>query len=257
VAKNQYSDFYRRCRRRLPLSLSAEQQWRQLPPLTFTRPDFAVAGVLEPAYRMGGDAFDYGHDRTGLRFEITDAMGHGVEAMLLSTASSAALRHARTEDGPLEQAYRAADRILSEQFGDSRFVTGILGHLDPATRTLTWINAGHPLPLLVRERRLVGPLACRPSMPMGLGGAVVEVARQRLEPGDRVLFYTDGVTDARHEDEAFGVERLGGYLQRATLDGLDAPETLRQISIAVLSHADDELSDDSSLLLIEIRVPAG
>jgi serine phosphatase RsbU (regulator of sigma subunit) len=257
VSKSQYSDWYRRCRRRRSLSLSAEQQWRQLPPLTFTRPDFTVAGILEPAYRMGGDAFDYCHDPSGLRFDITDAMGHGVEAMLLSTAATAALRHARTRDLALPDAYRAADGILAEQFGDSRFVTGVLGHLDPGRRILTWINAGHPLPLLVRGGRVAGPLACQPSMPMGLGGTVVEVAEHHLEPGDRVLFYTDGVLDAGRGDERFGLDRLADHLQQACLEGLGAAETLRRLSLAVLAHARHDLSDDSSLLLIESRADPG
>jgi hypothetical protein len=251
VAKNQYSDWFRRARRRHDLSLSAESQWRQLPPLTFTRPDFTVAGALEPAYEMGGDAFDYGHNPEGLRFDITDAMGHGVEAMLLSRAATTALRHARIQGLPLEDAYRSADRILGEQFGECRFVTGVIGHFEPRTGVLTWINAGHPPPLLIRDRAVTGPLVCEPSLPMGLGGPVVEIARQQLQPGDRILFYTDGVTEARRQDEQFGLDRLVDHLQRATLAGLDAAETLRRLSLAVLAHHDYDLTDDSSLLIIE------
>jgi hypothetical protein len=250
VAKNQYSDWYRRCRRRHDLTLSAELQWRQLPPLTFTRPDFAIAGALEPAYEVGGDAFDYGHNPGGLHFSVLDAMGHGVEAMLLSTAAVAAVRHARAHDLSLEDTYRAADDLLAEQFGDSRFVTGVLGHLDP-DGVLTWINAGHPPPLLVRDGRVTGTLACAPSLPMGLRGPVAEVARQGLQPGDRVLFYTDGVTDSRHRQNQFGVDRLADHLQRATLDGLGVAETLRRLALAVLAHSEFQLTDDASLVLIE------
>jgi hypothetical protein len=253
VAKNQYSDWYRRCRRRHDLSLSAELQWRQLPPLTFTHRDFAIAGALEPAYQVGGDAFDYGHNPRGLHFTITDAMGHGVEAMLLSTAAMAALRHARAHDLSLEHAYRAADGLLAEQFGDSRFVTGVLGHLDPDSAVLTWVNAGHPLPLLVRDGHVTGTLSCTPSLPMGLSGTIAETARHALQPGDRVLFYTDGVTDTRHQENRFGLDRLADHLQRATLDGLGAAETLRRLSLAVLAHSDYRLTDDASLLLVEAR----
>ena len=255
VAKDQYSDWFRRCRRRDPLTLSAESQWRQLPPLTLTHSDFTIAGALEPAYEMGGDAFDFGHNPSGLRFDITDAMGHGTEAMLLSLATTAALRHARVQSKSLDEAYRSADRILAEQFGDSRYVTGVIGHFDPATSTLSWINAGHPLPLLVRDRTVTGPLGCAPSWPMGLGGTVAEIARVHLQPGDRVLFYTDGVIEARKRDEQFGFDRLADHLQRATLAGLNAPETLRRLSLAVLAHHDFLMNDDSSLLLIETTTP--
>jgi serine phosphatase RsbU (regulator of sigma subunit) len=256
VAKNQYSDHFRRGRRRDHLSLSAESQWRQLPPLTLTRPDFTVAGALEPAYEMGGDAFDYSHNPDGLRFDITDAMGHGIEAMLLSLAAAAALRHARIQGLSLEAAYRSADRILIEQFGESRYVTGVIGHFEPVAGVLTWINAGHPLPLLIRDRAVTGPLTCAPSHPMGLGGPVVEIGQQQLQPGDRILFYTDGVTEARKRGEQFGLDRLVDHLERASLAGLDAAETLRRLSLAVLAHHDYELNDDSSLLPIENTAPA-
>jgi hypothetical protein len=256
VAKNQYSDWFRRGRRRHALTLSAESQWRQLPPVTLTHPRFTIAGALEPAYEMGGDAFDFAHNPDGLRFDITDAMGHGNEAMLLSLAATTALRHSRVQAMTLEDTYRAADRILAEQFGDSRYVTGVIGHFDPDTSELTWINAGHPAPLLVRDRTVTGPLACAPSLPLGLGGTVREVAHRQLQPGDRILFYTDGVIEARKRDEQFGLDRLIDHLQRTTLARLDAPETLRRLSLAVLSHHDYELTDDSSLLLIENRAPA-
>jgi hypothetical protein len=251
VAKNQYSDWYRRCRRRHDLSLSAELQWRQLPPLTFTHTDFAIAGALEPAYLVGGDAFDYGHNPSGLHFSITDAMGHGVEATLLSTAAMAALRHARAHDLSLDHAYLAADDLLAGQFGDDRFVTGVIGHVDPEASVLTWVNAGHPLPLLIRGGHVIGTLPCAPSLPMGLGGTVVEVARHDLQAGDRLLFYTDGVTDARGRHDRFGLDRLADHLQRATLDRLGAAESLRRLSLAVLAHNDYQLTDDASLLMIE------
>ena len=254
VSKNQYSDWFRRCRRRRDLTLSAEMQWRQLPPLTFTRPQFAIAGALEPAYDMGGDAFDYGDNLAGLRFSITDAMGHGTEAMVLSAAAMASLRRSRAHDVPLDETYRDVDELLRTHLGDNRFVTGIIAHFDPATGVLTWINAGHPPPILLRNRTVVGELACAPSLPMGLGGDVVEVARRQLQPGDRVLFYTDGVTEARHHDEQFGVERLIDYLLRTTLDGFDPAETMRRLSLAVLHHNDFELGDDSSMLMLEVRV---
>jgi hypothetical protein len=256
VTKNQYSDWFRRCRRRSPLTLSAESQWRQLPPLTLQRNDLTVAGALEPAYEMGGDAFDFAHNPSGLRFDLTDAMGHGVEAMLLSMAATAALRHSRAHELPLEETYRSADRVIAEQFGQSRFVTGIIGHLDPETSTLSWINAGHPLPLLVRDRSVTGTLACGPSLPLGLGGPVVEIGRHTMQPGDRVLMYTDGAIESRHGSEQFGLDRLTDQLERATLAGLDAPETLRRLALAVLAHSDYELADDASLLLLELSATA-
>ena len=85
-------------------------------------------------------------------------------------------------------------RTFATQFGDSYYVTGVIGSLNALSGTLTWINAGHVLPMLVRNGTYAGPLRCQPSRPLGLGGPVVEVAEQSLQRGDRVLFYTDGIT---------------------------------------------------------------
>ena len=76
-------------------------------------------------------------------------------------------------------------------------MTAQLGSLALDSGELTWLNAGHPLPLLVRDGSYIGELLCRPSMPLGFGGSVAEIATVKLQPGDRVLFYTDGVTDTR------------------------------------------------------------
>ena len=108
------------------------------------------------------------------------------------------------------------------------------------TGELTWLNAGHPLPLLVRDGTYVGELACAPSLPMGLGGPVREVATERLQRGDRVLFYTDGVTEMRSpEGEQFGRDRLADFLVRATLDRVSPAETVRRLSASIVAYNED------------------
>ncbi|MET0325319.1 MAG: SpoIIE family protein phosphatase, partial [Ilumatobacteraceae bacterium] len=97
-------------------------------------------------------------------------------------------------------------------------------------------------------------LRCRPSTPLGLGGPVVEVATHQLQRGDRVLFYTDGITESRSPDgEFFGRDRLADFRVRAALDGVPVAETARRLSAAVIDYVDDGLSDDATLLLIEYR----
>ena len=101
---------------------------------------------------------------------------------------------------------------------------------------LTWLNAGHPLPLLVRDKTFVGELACAPSLPMGLGGSVAEIATEQLQPGDRVLFFTDGVSEAKSPaGEEFGVPRLADLLVRATLDGVSPAETARRLTTSIVT----------------------
>lgn len=127
-----------------------------------------------------------------------------------------------------------------------------IGVLELETGELTWVNAGHPLPLLVRDGTYVGPLTCRPSLPLGLGGQLHELGSDRLQRGDRVLFYTDGVIEARDADNRqFGIERLADFLVRATLDGVSPAETLRRLSGSIMDYDGAELDDDATLFLLE------
>lgn len=252
ISRRRYTDVILRSRRRQPLTAAAEMQWDLLPPLTCANASVSVSGILEPAYSIGGDSFDFAFNDDRLGFAITDAVGHGPSAVLLAVTAVTSLRNARREGLALEAAYLETGAALETHFGDSAFVTGQLGELDYDTGVLTWLNAGHPLPLLVRDRTYVGELDCRPSLPMGLGGAVCAVATEQLQPGDRVLFYTDGVTEIRDiEGESFGLPRLADLLVRATLDDLLPRETVRRLASLVRRYNDDGLNDDATLMLID------
>jgi len=257
IVKSRYTDISARARRSEPLSGAAEVQWDLLPPLTCSSEQVAVSGILEPAYAIGGDSFDYAFDQTSVDFAMVDAVGHGMSAVLMSAAAINSLRNSRRARQDLSSAYEIAGAAIATQFGDSNFVTGIVGTLDLATGTLRWVNAGHVLPMLVRNGTYGGPLRCRPSLPMGLGGPVVEVAEDLLQSGDRVLFYTDGITEARSSDRSFfGDDRLADFLVRASLEHLPARETVRHIADNILVFADAGLSDDATMLLMEYHPPA-
>jgi serine phosphatase RsbU (regulator of sigma subunit) len=173
----------------------------------------------------------------------------------MSVTAINALRNVRREGRELAGGYEQVDRLIAQHFGGFSFVTGQFGSLDSSTGTLRWINAGHPPPLLVRNGTFAGELVCEPSMPMGLGGTVVKVAEEPLQSGDRILFYTDGITESRSADgEIFGTERLADYLVRATLDGVSAAETVRRLSANLLTFVGAGLRDDATLFLVEYRV---
>jgi hypothetical protein len=252
VTKSRYSDLWVRARRSEPLSPAAEVQWDLLPPLSCSTDEVGVGGILEPAYEIGGDSFDYAVNGSQLEFAIVDAIGHGMSAVLMSAAAINSLRSSRRSGLELAAAYRQADKTIATQFGQSYYVTGQFGSIDIPTGVLTWINAGHVLPMLVRNGSYAGELRCAPSMPVGLGGPVVEVASQALQRGDRVLFYTDGITESRSPDGAFfGRERLADFLVRAALDRVAVAETARRLSASVIDYVNTALSDDATLLLIE------
>jgi serine phosphatase RsbU (regulator of sigma subunit) len=106
--------------------------------------------------------------------------------------------------------------------------------------------------MLVRNGTYAGSLECRPSLPLGLGGTLQHVAVEPLQRGDRVLFYTDGITESRSPDrEFFGDDRLADFLVRASLERVSVAETARRLSEHVVEYVGDGLQDDATLLLFE------
>ena len=252
TVKLPYGDALEIVRRTRPMSPAGELVLRLLPPLTFSTRRMTVSAVLEPTYDVGGDAFDYAVDGPVTQVMVLDAMGRGLAAALTSAAAIAAIRAARREHRGLHEMARAADAALIEQFPDLRFVTGVLAGLDMDTGVLRYINAGHPPPLLIRRGRVVKTLTGGRRMPLGIDDGAVEVGEEMLEPEDRVLLYTDGVTEATDRGgERFGVQRLTDLTERCMADRLASPETLRRLAHAVLAYLGGRPSDDATLLLLE------
>ncbi len=254
VSKRRYTDALLRARRAEPLSLAAELQWDLLPPLSCSTAEVSVSGLLQPAYSIGGDSFDFALNRDVLELAIIDAVGHGMPAVLISTVGINGLRNARREGRGLEAAYLDTGSAIETEFGHGAFATGQIGSLDLPSGDLTWLNAGHPLPLLIRNGSYMGELPCRPSLPMGLSGTVSEVAVAHLQAGDRVLFYTDGVTETRSADgDEFGLPRLVDLLVRAANEHTTCVETLRSLSTAIMAYRANDLTDDATLVMIEFH----
>ena len=252
VSQRRYTDIVHRARRAAPLSIAAEMQWSLLPPLACSTDHLSASGILEPAYSIGGDTFDYGLNPSGLDFAIIDAVGHGLSAVSISAVTLNGLRNARREGHSLETAYLETDAAVRSQFTRSAYATGQIGSLDHHTGELTWLNAGHPLPLLVRDGAFIGELACHPSLPMGLAGSVTEIAVAHLQPGDRVLFHTDGVTEARSpHGEIFGFDRLVDRLVRGAADETSPAESVRRLVRTVVDYTGDPLRDDATLFMVE------
>ena len=253
--ESAYTDTFARARTAEPMTLAAQLQWTQLPPLAMTTPDVDLAGILEPAYSVGGDAFDFALDAHVLHLGVVDAMGHGLQAALMSTLVLAAYRHGRREQAELAELYTAMDRAVGECF-PGRFATAQIGRLDTRTGELCWVNAGHPAPLWVREGRVIGELTGTISRPVGIGSAQAQVETVQLQPGDRVLLFTDGVVEERLDGgEQFGEERLRAMIEETTTEGLSAAETVRRLSHALMDARQGRTSDDASLLLVEWKGP--
>jgi serine phosphatase RsbU (regulator of sigma subunit) len=259
MTKSMYGDTLVRLRRQAGMGLAAEMQWSLLPPLTFACHEVTIAAALEPAYEVAGDTVDYAVDAGWTRVAVLDGMGHGLRSAQLATLAIAAYRNARRADRSLTDTAAQIHDALIEAFAGTAFATAVLAELDTDTGMLSWVNAGHPEPLLLRDGRLVRSLHSRPMLPLGLTVSgrpptTVTVGREQLQPDDRVLFYTDGVTEARSPTGAFfGDQALVDLLRRNFAAGLPAQETMRRVVHALLDHQQGQLTDDATLLLLEWR----
>jgi hypothetical protein len=265
TSKSEYSDTYARVQRRRPMAVQAELVWTGLPPRTFATDQVLVSATLEPAYEAGGDAFDYALTGDRLHVSIFDALGHDLAAGLLASVGVASCRSTRRSGGTLADIAARADRAIAGQFGESRFVTALLCDVDLVTGQFGWIPCGHPPPLLIRDHKVVKELARPPQLPLGLAAlerlahperpdlaGPAPVYTEKLEPGDRMLLYTDGITEGRAADRSrFGVERLSDFVIRHSADGLSAPETLRRLNHAILDFQQGRLYDDATIVLVE------
>ncbi len=264
VSKTSYSDTYAQAQRERQMALQAELVWALLVPRTFATDRVLVSATLEPAYEAGGDAFDYALLGDHLHVSIFDALGHDLSAGLLASVGIASCRSTRRAGGSLADIAARADDAIAGFFGGDRFVTALLCDLDLATGLLTWIPCGHPPPLLIRGRA-IKELARTPQAPLGLADAYARgrgaaegngppaaLCTEQLEPGDRVLLYTDGVTEGRAPDGTpFGLRRLADFIIRYSSVDLPVPETMRRLNHAIVDYQHGRLSDDATAVLIE------
>lgn len=238
------------------MSLPASMQWDLLPPWSIRIPGAVIAGMLEPAYDIAGDAFDYAAGDGTAHFAIIDGMGHGIRSTVLTGLAVGAYRHARRSGAPVPAIHTAIDEALTSYYGDDSFATGIVGTLAMDNGRLAWSCAGHPWPLLLRGRKVVAELECEATLPFGLRTGTPTVSSRDLEPDDAVLLYTDGVIEARTGNgELFGLDRLVDLLEREAASEQPPDELLRRLVRAVLDHQPGGLNDDATLLLLRWTGP--
>lgn len=256
LAARRYTDVFELARRRRQLELPAEMQWELLPVRAHTGPDFALAGSVEPAYDIGGDNFDYAVDAGGITISLTDAMGHGTQAALLSTLAVSAQRNARRHGVSLRQQVRAINIAVHDHFLGAAFTTGLFCQIDRRTGEAAIVNAGHSLMWRVRGGA-VERIHVEPDVPAGLfEDAEFTVHSLTFQPGDRLLLISDGVLEAIGDDgEQFGTARLEALLAE---NDADAPnELVRHLTAAVTGHVTGTLADDATALCLDFRRPTG
>lgn len=252
----RYTDLVHLRRQSRTMTAAAAMQWDLLPPVTLLSSQVVSTGRLEPAYDVAGDVFDHALNGDWLHAAIFDAMGHDLASTMMATLAVGVYRHARRSGLDLTQICRAVDDAVAARCAEEGFVTGLLLRLHLQTGELEWISAGHPPPLLMRGRHVIGELAGGPCLPFGLQGPWEPAMQERLQPGDSLLLYTDGVVESRPADgEDLGVDRLGDLWARETVTDRSADEVTRRLVHFVIEHQRGKLHDDATVLLMRWAGP--
>ena len=208
-------------------------------------PGFAVTGLSTPAGAVGGDWYDFipfDDGRWGL--VLADVSGKGTAAALLMSATRGILRSLATACCPSEVLSKL-NQLLVNDFPSGRFVTMLYAILDPATRILTFASAGHLRPLLV-ENAHAHFLDTERGMPLGIGSGGYSEAQVRLAPGARLLFYSDGITEATNpEGDEYGAERLEKHFRQSDASADSILEDVRLFADGPGLH------DDATVILVK------
>jgi serine phosphatase RsbU (regulator of sigma subunit) len=245
IAARRHTDVFEWGQRATPFALAAEIQRRLLPAsYTCEAGQFTLAGWLEPASSVGGDTFDYNLDRRYLQLSITDAVGHQVAAALLATLLVGSLRNGRRRGMNLAEQAAYANDALAENAEVGQFVTGQLMQVDLQTGTAAIVNAGHVLPVRLRNGR-VEEVQLGIDPPFGVvPGRTFQLQTFPLEPGDRIVFLTDGM----QERNAVNLD-----VARALADTADLHprEVVHALGAAVLKETGGDLRDDATMICLD------
>jgi serine phosphatase RsbU (regulator of sigma subunit) len=248
IANRRHTDLYEWGQRTRPLSLSAEIQHGLLPgPQACEAGAFTLAGWLEPAAAIAGDTFDFSLARDALHLSVTDAMGHGVAAALNATLCLGSLRNSRNEGATLLEQVRSANKALAEHAASAAledFVTGLIGRLDLRSGSMHLVNAGHVAPYLAQSSEVTA-IELPAELPLGLfPDTTYRGCRLSLEPGDRLVFVTDGML----ERKAAGMDVADAIQDTRSLHPREA---VRAMADRALQASGRALSDDATVLCLD------
>ncbi|MGX6604503.1 PP2C family protein-serine/threonine phosphatase [Micromonosporaceae bacterium Da 78-11] len=212
----------------------------------------AVAGryiSATAAADIGGDLYEALDTPYGVRIIIGDVRGKGLDAVRLASIVLGSYRHVAYERADLRTVVADLDRAVARSVGDEDFVTAAL--VEERGGTLTIVNCGHPAPLLLRRGQVIPLEPPSPAPPLGFMPEV-RARVERLEPGDRLLLFTDGLGEARRDGEFFPTaDRAWRLLGHGTVgDGLASLET------ALVDWVHGRLEDDIALVLLEYAGPS-
>ncbi|MBV1939331.1 PP2C family protein-serine/threonine phosphatase [Streptomyces sp. BV286] len=205
VVAERDTDLYLQARRKDRLTLAAEMQWQLLPARSCAGPQYALGAQLQPAYAVFGDNFDWSATADHLMLYVTNGMGEGIEASLLTSLGINALRNARRAGIPIADQAALADQAIHAHYRGDAYLSVLLLDLELSTGRLQVVDAGSPQMLRLRDRTVTA-VDFDAQLPLGMFEESDYVAQEfTIEPGDRLVFVSDGV----HAVAGPGGERYG------------------------------------------------
>ncbi len=240
------------------LSIATQIQADMLPsifPAFPERPEFDIYATMNPAKEVGGDFYDFFMvDERHLAVVMADVSGKGVPAALFMVIGKTLIKDHTQPGRDLGDVFTEVNDLLCESNSEGLFITAFEGVLDLVSGEFTFVNAGHEIPFISKKGGGFEPYKIRAGFVLaGMEGMRYHCGSLRLEPGDRLFQYTDGVTEATNRDkELYGMERLKEILCR---HAGEPPE-------ALLTHVKRDIDtfvgeapqfDDITMLCMEYR----
>jgi phosphoserine phosphatase RsbU/P len=227
---------------------------RKLLPLAVPQIDGCeISAQWQPAAGVGGDCFDaiaFGANRAAL--SIADVVGKGIPAALLMSNLQAAVRAFATDSAQPADLCDQVNRILCGRIAEGRFISFFYGVLDTALGSLTYANAGHFAPVLVRADGSTERLTSGGPVLGVIGDASYQQGHVAVNGADRLICFTDGITEARNSsDEEFGEERLiAAAIENRSCS---APALQTRLMDCVASFTGGTFQDDATLIVAAIE----
>jgi serine phosphatase RsbU (regulator of sigma subunit) len=247
----KYTDAIAICRRRKSITAAGEIQQNLLPPRVAQIAGATLAGNVLPSYAVGGDWFDYAENSDGAWLAVADATGTGATAASLGALALGAFRAARRNGANLEEAAEAIHEAVASVNESRRVVTAVIARWHGPTATFSWVNCGHPAPVLIAPDGELQELDAPDAGALGAGDSprAWTANRVRLNPGERLILHCDGIGNRRSPGgTTFGLEGIQQAVSHARSNS--AAGIVKAIETAVTKASDDELEDDATLLVL-------
>ncbi|TQL20406.1 PP2C family protein-serine/threonine phosphatase [Streptomyces sp. SLBN-134] len=245
------TDLYLQARRTRRLTLAAEMQWQLLPGRGCARDEYTIGAHLEPAYAIGGDNFDWSTEADHLTVTVTDGMGQGIDASLLTGLTVSALRNARRAGIGLADQAALADQAVYAQHGGKVYASTLLLRFDLDTGAVRAVDAGSPQLYRLRGTT-IERIELTAQFPLGMFEETpYEEQTFQVEPGDRLVAISSGV----HGTSSAAGDLFGEHGLRQILGATRRTpphETARAVVAGLIEHTGSkDLATDAAVLCLD------